>query len=94
MEFVLGSKSVLDASSFAKNAHRLPTFLVHFEFPWWLRQLKCLLAMWEIRVQSMGQEYPLEKEMATHSSTLAWKILWMKEPCRLLSIGSKRVRYD
>ena len=41
-----------------------------------------------------GQEDPLEKEMATHSSTLAWKIPWMKEPCRLQSIGSKRVGYD
>ena len=50
--------------------------------------------MWETQVRSLGQEDPLEKEMATHSSTLAWKIPWMKEPCRLQSIGSKRVGYD
>ena len=37
VEFVLGSKSVLDTSSFAKNTHCLPTFLVHFELHWWLR---------------------------------------------------------
>ena len=39
--------------------------------------------MLEIRVQSLGQEDPLEKEMATYSSTLAWKIPWMEGPCRL-----------
>ena len=43
---------------------------------------------------SLGQEYPLEKEMATHSSTLAWKIPWMEEHCRLQSTGSQRVRHD
>ena len=43
---------------------------------------------------SGGQEDPLEKEMATHSSTLAWKILWMEEPGRLQSMGSQRVRHD
>ena len=40
-------------------------------------------AMWETQVQSLGQEDPLEKGMATHSSTLAWKILWTEEPSRL-----------
>ena len=41
-----------------------------------------------------GQEDPLEEGMATHSSILAWKILWTEEPGRLLSIGSQRVRHD
>ena len=40
-------------------------------------------AMWETRVRSLGQEEPLEKEMATHSSTLAWKIPWTEKPGRL-----------
>ena len=48
----------------------------------------------EMWVQSLGQEDPLEKEMATHSSILAWKIPWTEEPGRLLSIGSQRVRHD
>ena len=48
--------------------------------------VKCLPAMWETQVQSLGQTDPLEKEMATHSSTLAWKILWMEEPSRLRSM--------
>ena len=50
--------------------------------------------MWEAWVRSLGQEDPLEKEMATHSSTLAWKILWMEEPGRLQSMGSQRIRHD
>ena len=45
-------------------------------------------------VQSLGQEDPLEKEMATHCSTLAWKIPWTEEPGRLQSMGSRRVRHD
>ena len=45
--------------------------------------------MRETRVRSLGLEYPLEKEMATHSSTLAWKIPWTEEPGRLQSIGSQ-----
>ena len=47
--------------------------------------VKHLPTMWETRVQSLGQEDPLEKEMATHSSILAWKIPWMEEPDRLYS---------
>ena len=48
----------------------------------------------EIPVQSLGWEDPLEKEMAIHSSILAWKIPWTEEPGRLQSIGSHRVIYD
>ena len=50
--------------------------------------------MWEAWVRSLGWEDPLEKEMATHSSTLAWKISWTEEPGRLQSMGSQRVRHD
>ena len=53
-----------------------------------------LLAMRETQVQSLGQEDPLEKEMAPHSSTLAWKIPWMEKPSRLQSVGSQRVGHD
>ena len=52
--------------------------------------VKCLPTMWETQARSLGEEDPLEKEMATHSSTLAWKILWMEEPGRLQSMGSQR----
>ena len=48
-------------------------------------------AMWETWVQSLGQEDPLEKEMATHSSILAWEIPWTEEPGKLQFIGSQRV---
>ena len=50
--------------------------------------VKHLPTMWETQVQSLGQEHPLEKEMATHSSTLAWKISWTGVPGRLQSMGS------
>ena len=56
--------------------------------------VKRLPAMWETRVQSPGREDPPEKEMAAHSSTLAWKTPWMEEPGRLQSMGSQRVRHD
>ena len=56
--------------------------------------VKCLPTMRETGVRSLGQEQPLEKEMATYSSTVAWKILWMGDPGRLQSMGSKRVRHD
>ena len=50
--------------------------------------------MQEMLVRFLGWENPLEKEMATHSSTLAWKIPWMEEPGRLQSMGSRRVGPD
>ena len=56
--------------------------------------LKCLPVMRETQVQSLGREDPLEKEMATHSSTLAWRIPWTEEPGRLQSTGSQRVGHD
>ena len=58
------------------------------------QRIKNLPAVQETRVQSLGQEDLLEKEMATHSSTLAWKSLWTEEPGRLQSMGSQRVGHD
>ena len=51
-------------------------------------------AMQETQVGSLDQEDPLKKEMATHSSILAWRIPWMEEPGGLQSMGSQRVRHD
>ena len=53
--------------------------------------VKRLPAMWETEVRSLGREDPLEKEMATHSSTLAWKIPWTEEPGKLQSMGRKEL---
>ena len=50
--------------------------------------------MQEAQVQSLGREDPLEKEMATHSSILAWRIPWMEEPGGLQSLGSQGVRHN
>ena len=58
------------------------------------QRLKRLPPMWETRVQSLGQEDPLEKEMAIHSSILAWRIPWMEKRSRLQSTGLQRVRHD
>ena len=58
------------------------------------QSVKRLLALRETWVQSLGWEDPLEKEMATHSSTLAWKIPWTEKPGRLQSVGLQRVGHD
>ena len=58
------------------------------------QMVKCLPEMQKTGVQSLDQKDPLEKKMATHSSTLAWKIPWMEEPGRLQSMGSQRVGDD
>ena len=58
------------------------------------QRVKRLPAVQETQVQSPRWEDPLEKEMATHSSTLAWKIPWTEEPGRILSTGSHRVEHD
>ena len=58
------------------------------------QMVKHLPTMWEARVQSLGREDFLEKEMAIHSSILAWKIPWTEEPGRLQSMGSQRVKHD
>ena len=59
-----------------------------------VQRVKRLLTRQETSVRSLGREDPLEKEMATHSSTLAWRIPWREEPGRLQSMGSRRVRHD
>ena len=56
--------------------------------------VKRLPAKRETRVRSLGQEDPLEKEMATHSSISSWKIPWTEDPGRLQSMGSQRVKHD
>ena len=67
---------------------------------WWseaslvAQRVKRLPAMWDTWVQSLGWEDPLEKEMATHSSSLAWDIPWMEAPGRLQSMGLQRVGHD
>ena len=58
------------------------------------QRVKRLSAMLKTRVQSLGLEDPLEQEMATHSSILAWKIPWTEEPGRLQSMRSQRVGHD
>ena len=58
------------------------------------QMVKCLPAMQETQVWCLGWEDPLEKEMVTHSSILAWKIPWTEEPGRLQSMASQRVGHD
>ena len=58
------------------------------------QKVKNLPEMQESQVQSLGWEDTLEKEMATHSSTIAWKIPWTEETGRLQSMGSQRVRHN
>ena len=59
-----------------------------------VKNLLALQEMQKTRVQSLGQEDPIEEKMATHSIILARKILWTEEPGRLQSVGPQRVRYD
>ena len=58
------------------------------------QMVKRLSAMWETQVRSLGQEDPLKKEMAIHSSTIAWKIPWTEELGRLQSVGLQRDGHD
>ena len=67
-------------------------FFFSFLFLYWASLMAMnLLATQETQVQSLGQEDPLEKEMATHSSSLAWRIPWTEEPSGLQSIGSQEL---
>ena len=56
--------------------------------------VKRLSTMWETWVRALGWEDPLEKEMAIHSSTIAWRIAWTEEPGKLQSMGLQRVGHD
>ena len=78
----------------AKSWTRLSDFHFHFETPLVAQMIKCLPTMRETWAQSLGLEDPLEKEMGTHSGTLAWKIPWTEEPGKLQSMGLQRVRHD
>ena len=66
---------------------------LEWDFPG-AQTVKSLPIMRETQIRSLGQKDPLQKEMATHSSTLAWKIPWMEEPGRLKSMGSQRGGHD
>ena len=59
-----------------------------------VHSVNSLPAVQETQVQSLGEEIPLEKGMATHSSILAWRIPWTEEPGGLQSVGSQRVGHD
>ena len=96
---------ISSSSSFSKPSLDIWKFLVHImlkpsmqDFKHDLTSMgaslvaqtvKCLPAMWETWVRALGGEDPLEKEMASHSSTLAWKIPWTEEPGRLQSVRSQ-----
>ena len=69
-------------------------FVLHWSMAQWLKNLPAMQETQEMWVQSLGGEDPLVKEMATHSSILAWKIPWTEEPGGLQSMGSQRVGYD
>ena len=84
-----GLKNSMDC--IVHGVRKSQTQLSNFHFT---LRLKCLPPMWETRVSSLGREDPLEKEMATHSSILAWRIPWTEELGRLQSMGSQRVGHD
>ena len=93
----LGSKMTANSDCSHKIKRRLflgrkaMTNLVASLVAQWVKRLP---AMWETQVQSLGREVSLEKEMASHSTTFAWKIPWTEEPSRLQSMGSQRVGHD
>ena len=82
----LGSKITADGDCSHEIKRRLSSLVA--------QRLKRLPPMQETRVRSLGREDPLEKEMAIHSSILAWKIPWTEKPSRLQPTGSQRVGYD
>ena len=76
-------------------SRKSPQFTLHLSVTSLVAQtVKHLPTVWDTWVRSLGQEDPLEKETATHSSTLAWKIPWMEEPGGLQSMGSQRVGHN
>ena len=96
-----GRRSLVGYSPWGRKesdtTERLSLSLSHLSSNWAslvAQTVKRLPAVWETRVRSLGWEDPLEKEMAMHSSTLAWKILWTEEPGGLQFMGSQRVRHD
>ena len=89
-------RNAYNTSSFIISDYKLHFETTHLSFKASLvaQRVKHLPTMRETRVQSLGQEDPLEKEMATHSNTLDWKIPWMEDPGRLQSMGLQRVGHD
>ena len=81
-------------SVYSKKGKKFSTCYSTDAFALMAQTVKSLFAMQETRVQSLGWEDPMEKEMAAHSSILAWKIPWTAEPGRLLSMGSQRVGHS
>ena len=81
----------LDAYSFPKLSSKVIIWDCSSLVAQTVKRLSAMLETW---VRSLGWEDPLEKEMATHSSTLAWKIPWTEEPGRLQSVWSQRVGHD
>ena len=100
--FLVSHKDVITRSKYLYCKWAQLTFVEFFKIlglPWWqaslvAQRLKCLSTMRETRVQSLGWEDPLEKEMATHFSILAWRIPWTEEPGRLQSTRLQRVGHD
>ena len=80
--------------SIRKYSHYFPITLNTEGFSLVAQLIKSLAAVWDIQVQSLCCEDPLQKEMATHSSILAWRIPWTEEPGGLQSLGSQRVGHD
>ena len=78
----------------AKSRTGLSQLINYYRTSLVAQMVKRLSTMWETRVRSLSREDPLEKEMAIHSSTIAWKIPWTEEPGWLQSMGSQRVGHD
>ena len=98
-EGALGSKEtpltgVWNVDSFDSVLWQQKSIAVEFQVAQWWRIRLLMQETQEIWVQSLGCEDPLEKDMATHCRTLAWRIPWTEEPDGLQSMGSQRVRHD
>ena len=89
----LGNTKDRRAWWYSPRGHKESAENTHFAAPV-AQSAKNLPAMQETWVRSLGQEVPLEMEMATHSSTLGWRIPWMEEPGGLQSMGSQGVRHE
>ena len=92
--FASGSQSVGASASASVTSSELLTPQLHRRASLVAQRLKRLPAMQETWVRSLGWEDPLEKEMATHSSILAWRIPWTEELGGLQSMGSQRIGHD
>ena len=78
----------------SKNGLTLLLNICAFGVSLMAQMVKKLPAMWEIQIQSLNQEDPLEKEMATHSRLLAWRLPWTEDPSGLQPMGLQRVRHE